>query len=305
MRPSQDDLVTEEGRQSSNDSNARISESNTTNTTPQPGFAVRLLSPRLTEHSFAQMIESLSLKNRPVAAHEIFARGRAPLKHIDMLSNGDFAVVDKVQFTRVRLPSAKVYARKVIKVSRLQNSDDIFKELEELEIAKSRRHRHIVSIVTTYEEIDLLKRSCGIIMEPVADCSLKEYMSHLGDSCMSDPQEGRLIQGKWFGCLASALAFLHAQEICHMNINPSNILVKNSDIFLTEFGISNHFKNLNINGATGPENPTYRAPEVDSHQLQSLKADVFSLGCIFLEMLIIVAGMSQKDFAKWQGDDHF
>jgi serine/threonine protein kinase len=130
----------------------------------------------------------------------------------------------------------------------LQNADDAIKELKGLEIAKSLCHKHILSVVMTYEELDTQKRSYGIILEPVADRNLQDYLEHANDS--TPPHQLQATMQKWFGCLASGLAFLHAKCICHKNVKPSNILVRGDDIFLAEFGISQYFKDTNMTTKT-------------------------------------------------------
>ena len=47
-----------------------------------------------------------------------------------------------------------------------------------------------------------------------------------------DPSQQIISQGfeniqKWFGCLASGLAFIHSKRIRHKDIKPANILVWN------------------------------------------------------------------------------
>lgn len=45
---------------------------------------------------------------------------------------------------------------------------------------------------------------------------------------------------------------------------------------------------------------TYVAPEVESTRPQDFKADIFSLGCIYLELFATLAGKYRKGFAQWR-----
>jgi len=113
---------------------------------------------------------------------------------------------------------------------------------------------------------------------------------------------------QWFGCLSSGLAYMHNQGIRHQDIKPSNIIHRRQRIFFTDFSSSSRF---DIGRTTSTENPArisamYGAPEV----VQSLQdnsdfrkhgrgTDIFSLGCVFLEMLTVIDGRLIDDFYEF------
>jgi serine/threonine protein kinase len=90
-----------------------------------------------------------------------------------------------------------------------------------------------------------------------------------------------------------ALKYLHSTSVLHRDLKPSNILLNaNCDLKLCDFGLS---RGLNGDGGGGAENNLteyvvtrwYRAPEIMlSCQEYSKAIDVWSLGCIFGEMLL-------------------
>jgi serine/threonine protein kinase len=106
---------------------------------------------------------------------------------------------------------------------------------------------------------------------------------------------------KWFGCLASALAYMHGQGIRHQDIKPSNIIHRTGDVYFTDFSSSSQFE---IGQTTSTETPArisqmYGAPEVvqDGYSgRHGLATDIFSLGCVFLEMLTVIDGRTINDF---------
>ena len=90
-----------------------------------------------------------------------------------------------------------------------------------------------------------------------------------------------------------ALKYLHSTSVLHRDLKPSNILLNaNCDLKLCDFGLS---RGLNGDGGGSAENNLteyvvtrwYRAPEIMlSCQEYSKAIDVWSLGCIFGEMLL-------------------
>ncbi|KAF2814968.1 kinase-like protein, partial [Mytilinidion resinicola] len=121
---------------------------------------------------------------------------------------------------------------------------------------------------------------------PVADCDLSHYLKH--------PISSRGYQGTlktFFGCLATALGYLHGFDIRHKDIKPSNILIYNGDVLLTDFRISRDCDNTRgtTEGPT-PMTPKYAAPEAADYAPRNSSSDIWSLGCVFLEMITVVKG---------------
>jgi serine/threonine protein kinase len=82
---------------------------------------------------------------------------------------------------------------------------------------------------------------------------------------------------------------LHARRIKHRDIKPSNILIQGETILLADFGISKAVPNDETTGTVGSVGPhtfNYSAPEVigEGNARRGRATDIFSLGCIFLEM---------------------
>lgn len=108
---------------------------------------------------------------------------------------------------------------------------------------------------------------------------------------------------RFFGCLAHSLEFLHSKAIKHMDIKPKNLLVKdmrqNSSgydlsykIYIADFGISRSYPSILDSETDSLTSFTkkYSAPEVVAQEMRGLGADVFSLGCVFLEMAATMRG---------------
>ena len=90
----------------------------------------------------------------------------------------------------------------------------------------------------------------------------------------------------FFGCLIIALGFLHDNKIRHDDVKPSNILLKGNEIYLTDFGMSFDWTELSHSTTEGKMagTPRYASPEVASQQPCGSSSDIWSLGCVFLEV---------------------
>ena len=190
------------------------------------------------------------------------------------------------------------------------------KEKKEIEILKRLSHTHVVQLVGTYTQ----RRFLGILLNPVAVCDIhtlfedieawtatkddnpshmarlqdldqshQDRLTALGYSFPSSPEDGcaSLVYSR-IGCLISAIAYLHEQKIRHKDLKPSNILLSRDGIWLSDFGSATDFTMLS-QSATDNERgtPRYFAPEMAAWQPCGRAADMFSLGCIILEILVL------------------
>ena len=99
----------------------------------------------------------------------------------------------------------------------------------------------------------------------------------------------------YFVCLSQALSYLHGSGVRHKDIKPENILIDESgSVILTDFGISRRFPK-HVPHATNNERKftrKYASPEImdDRNVIRDDSSDVFSLGCVFLEMATLLLG---------------
>ncbi|PVH81726.1 BcSTE11, mitogen-activated protein kinase [Cadophora sp. DSE1049] len=94
--------------------------------------------------------------------------------------------------------------------------------------------------------------------------------------------------------IVTGLAYLHGREIIHRDIKGANILVDNKGgIKISDFGISKKIEASNILGGAGnnKNRPSlqgsvfWMAPEVVKQTSYTRKADIWSLGCLVVEMM--------------------
>ncbi len=109
---------------------------------------------------------------------------------------------------------------------------------------------------------------------------------------------------RYFVCLSQALSYLHESGVRHKDIKPKNILIDESGcVVLTDFGISRRFAKDKPHITNNEWNFTrkYASPEImkDKRMLRDDPSDVFSLGCVFLEMATLLLGENLTRFSEY------
>lgn len=170
------------------------------------------------------------------------------------------------------------YAQKSIHLNDDAMGTDKQAFLEEIRILRYVQHPHIIRFIDAFE-IQGNDPMLAIVMEQASE-DLQSYIS--------GRLEGPMDQ--WFHCLARVVDYIHGVGIRHRDIKPQNILIKNKTVYLADFGISKMGSGQTLS-TTLPEwararTGSYCAPEVDKGSTRGKSADIFSLGAVFLEMLL-------------------
>ena len=226
------------------------------------------------------------------------SNARAPYEHMDFLGRGHSGLVEKVQHKSTK----QIYARKLMAVPKRKQAEQESIFLNEIAIIrKLYSHRHFVEVIEAYRT----KQHFAIILWPVAeDGDLSEYLDRYCDIKKStkntestnlerEAAETKLkaatvVLEQAFGCLVSGLAFMHEQQIRHRDIKPQNVLMHSGTVFFTDFGYSLDSSPLSQSATEGrPSFVTrrYCAPEVLEHERRDSSSDVWSLGCVLIEVL--------------------
>jgi serine/threonine protein kinase len=121
-------------------------------------------------------------------------------------------------------------------------------------------------------------------MTPVADCDLRVFLERT-----PLPKSDLMALRRFFGCLCSGVLYLHENKVRHKDIKPANILVKESTVLLTDFGTSQDFADNTMTTTVGRAaafTAAYAAPEVLNYDSRNSSSDIWSLGCVFLDMVV-------------------
>jgi serine/threonine protein kinase len=233
--------------------------------------------------------EALNLERR--ARHGHFGDPtEVPLKKIGELGKGGYGYVDRV----VSTISHREYARKLIPRGRTFKKDkqvlkDFTKELSNL---KRLSHKHLVELVGSYTD----SRFVVILMLPVADTNLQMFLERTDLD-----EKSRSFLRPFFGCLTSALCYLHDNRIRHKDIKPSNILIKGDQVYFTDFGTALDWsdRGSSITATSAPTTPRYCAPEVMAYTQRNSSSDIWSFGCVFLEMWTVLRSRPLQDLRTY------
>ncbi|OSS46025.1 hypothetical protein B5807_08301 [Epicoccum nigrum] len=204
-----------------------------------------------------------------------------PLVAGKVLGYSTTAVVQSVRCQRIQL------ARKTLQCNRKFTKEMAITEVEHPQRAQ---HRHVVRVVGTYT----LRKSLAILLYPAAKWNLDEFLDELSDQGPPSNRFAHVLQ-TFFGCLTNAILFIHNCSIKHMDIKPKNILIHvvrgRYQVSIADFGIARAYASAEESNTDSPTSftPIYAAPEVVEQSLRGFPADIFSLGCVFLEILVVLS----------------
>lgn len=145
-------------------------------------------------------------------------------------------------------------------------------------------HLHIAIVLFYFKD----EMAYSIFILPVADYNLCKFLSLYTQEDYSLALTKQIYP--WFGYLLNALAYAYKLRIKHQNIKPSNIPIKNNQPYLCNFRLAKDFAGQNtstLHSYDVQETFVYHAPEVVSNQSRGRKADVFTLGCLYLEIFTV------------------
>ncbi|KAB2568992.1 Serine/threonine-protein kinase Nek4 [Lasiodiplodia theobromae] len=229
------------------------------------------------------LTKSVDLEKGENGKHRHFGKeDPLPFKTLRRLGAGGYSQVDLIK-SRI---SCKQYALKRIprRTAFWNNSKQAVRQFAaEMQLIKALKHRHIVQFVGSFTDPKYL----GMIISPVADMNLAEYMDLM--AAQKAPPNLTSLRS-FFGCLATALQYLHDQSIRHRDIKPQNILIDGGNVLFTDFGLSKDYSDhagSTTSGVTAMT-PRYSAPEVAAGDPRNTSADIWSLGCVFLEMVVVL-----------------
>jgi serine/threonine protein kinase len=178
-------------------------------------------------------------------------------------------------------------------------------------------HPHVAALLGTY----LYRNRLHILTFPAGCCDLGDLMHCISKNLLQETytppeprQEGRNVEihrrytwpfrkelneqlqmlRRYFLCLCTAVAYLHRSNLRHKDIKPENIIIDfDGNVVIMDFGISTKFEPAASKATRDPRTPStsrYRPPEMERGWTRDDRSDVWSLGCVFLEMISLLLG---------------
>ena len=197
---------------------------------------------------------------------------------IKLIGKGSYGEV----FLIKSLQTEKEYALKETVITK-DKEIFLYFSMNEINILSKLDNPYIISLKCAFKtQIDEQTEKLDIIMEYVDNGDLNQLITKYKDDEEIFP-EARLLN--WLFQLCLALLCLKENEIIHRDIKPSNIFLMQDDtIKLGDFGIS---KKVTISNETKiyVGTPIYTSPEIIQKKIYSYKADIWSLGVTFIQLI--------------------
>ncbi|KAF5024089.1 hypothetical protein F66182_3833 [Fusarium sp. NRRL 66182] len=250
--------------------------------------------------------------NKPLFNGPDAKRFDTKLAKLDDLGYGAFGRVEKVSYGSVCLARKRIPRRRGFTIDDLRKESLTMQKLD---------HRHVVKLVATYAP---RTHELCLLIWPAAICNLSTLLEDLeflrlreGDrediierldaldikdlSAIEPTSEDQLLHSTTkcpleflrnvIGCIARAMAYCHRNDVRHLDIKPSNILLKPDRVYLADFGVSRdvseHPDQTMTEGVPGTER--WRAPELYADHGSSMQlSDIYSLGLVFLNIATVL-----------------
>ncbi len=139
-----------------------------------------------------------------------------------------------------------------------------------------------VNLSIKLDHPNVVKAYSGVPSGPDAYLCLEYFAESSLDQVMAHKGKVDLVTGLRYATqIASALAYVHGQNIIHQDIKAANIFIKEGNVYLGDFGVAVRTGNQNVTAGS----PFYMAPEVYQGNGSSFASDVYSLGIFIYELL--------------------
>ena len=148
----------------------------------------------------------------------------------------------------------------------------------EAELVATLRHPNIVPIYTTGQQ----DGTHYLAMRLIGGQSLSQWSVEKN----ADRNPKRI--AKWGVQAARALAHAHSQNVIHRDVKPSNLLLEQDHVWLSDFGLARRHDDLRMS-MTGAMlgTPNYMSPEqaAPTRRPADHRSDIYSLGATLFELL--------------------
>ncbi|KAL0953774.1 hypothetical protein HGRIS_004958 [Hohenbuehelia grisea] len=186
------------------------------------------------------------------------------------IGRGQFGSV----YRALNLNTGQMVAVKRIRLEGLKE-DEVTQLMREVDLVKSLSHPSIVK----YEGMARDEDTLSIVLEYAESGSLVQTLKAFGKLNES------LVAG-YIVKILEGLHYLHQSDVVHCDLKAANILTtKTGNVKLADFGVSLNLRAMEREIKDVAGTPNWMAPEVIELKGASTKSDIWSLGCVAIELL--------------------
>lgn len=197
--------------------------------------------------------------------------GKSDYETIKKIGEGAFSTVYQVKC----LKTNQSYAMKEIEYTRLNDKQKQYAQ-EEIKIMKKTRNPFIIS----FHEAFLSDHYLYIVMELAEQGDLQKKIFEMQEKNEKFPID---TVWKFFFQILSGLKALHDQNFIHRDVKPANIFITNEgNLKLADFNVGKEDSRNLVRTRIGT--PLIMSPEVLQGKEYSNKTDIWSLGCVVIEL---------------------
>jgi serine/threonine-protein kinase len=203
---------------------------------------------------------------------------------INTVGEGGMADVYLAQDNRLN----RRVALKILKTNLIDDQESLQRFRKEAISSASLNHPNIVQVYDSGDEVTIdddgkAHHEPYIVMELVAGKTLKDLLLEYNQLSVNNSLS--IVKG-----ILNALAYSHSQGIVHRDIKPANIMITNDGtIKVMDFGIARAINSNTSNSITKTSAVVGTASYFSPEQAQGFgadnRSDLYSVGCVFYEML--------------------
>ncbi|CUG86135.1 serine-threonine protein kinase, putative [Bodo saltans] len=163
---------------------------------------------------------------------------------------------------------------------------------EEINVALRVKHPNVIPLIEVFSQDDFV----FLVTAYAEGGDLEKYFERMTAEKRSIPVS---LVNAWIRQLCRALHHCHQGRVIHRDIKPSNIFINKdaSQVYLGDFGVAKLFQGSMDVATTFVGSPIWLAPEVLSGTPYGVMSDVWSLGCVFYEMMTLKQPFRAPHFA--------
>jgi serine/threonine protein kinase len=223
-------------------------------------------------------LENVISERGSMIAHASVEDDEDLVEELRVLGEGAYGIVEEVSIA-TGLCTIRCVRKRIGRPKQLNAQKKVFTAFtRETDVMRQVNHQHCVQFLGSYTDFD----NVNILSLPIADMDLAAFLD------MPMTVAGRKLLYRGMGCLCNAMNYLHQNNIRHEDLKPQNVLIHGNNILLTDFGFSLDFSDDSQSTTTARPSAwtiRYSAPEVLEFQPRNRATDIYSLGCVLLEMV--------------------